>query len=302
MLGRVLDYPSLKRAADALGVPRTHVRRLMHRAVREVGASLDWRKPGSNRLSPPAEIYRLVSPERIRALELASGFPRVSAGTMMGTWFQCQLVASDLNGIEQIPPRLQMVRSSSVIAALCSYEIDLALVHDAPGDRWDARVKNQFATAAGREGAALVCRQLEKWTAVGVGPSGAPTGVARNWRAVWWAPGDTAGRITEAARQSRQIEAFLGDSPVDLTKNLHCRGASSWLSIFEEARRGLPVRFVMPDIFVPEFDRPRLRIVEPESAAVACCGSVLALYRQSDSDRLQSIWKAFAAPPFDTSN
>src|SRR5688500_14559838 len=75
MLGRVLQFASLKQASENLHVPRTHLRRLMMRAAREVGADLDWRAAGPKTLSAPAEIWRLVSPERLRVLELAAGFP-----------------------------------------------------------------------------------------------------------------------------------------------------------------------------------------------------------------------------------
>jgi len=294
MLGRVLEFDTLTKAAKNLGVPRVHLSRLMERAAREVGAELNWRVSGRKKLTPPAEIHRLVSPNRIRALELASGFPWVAAGSMMQIWFQSRLVSFDCGGDvgPGLPPRMQVVRSADAITALRSYEVDLALVHECPGDKWADRIHSERFELAASPDAALTCRTLAPWTAIAIGPAGAPAGPTQGWRAVWWSPSGTAGRISVLARRSKRISYFLGGGKCDLSHNQHFREPGSWLSAFEEARQGLPVRFVIPSVFVPESDRGRLTVVAPEATEVACKGSIVAIYRASDERRFTSIWAA----------
>lgn len=296
MLRRVLEFDSLSQAAVALAVPRTHVLRLMERAAREVGVELDWRAAGARRLFAPAEIHRLVKPERIRELERAAGYPTIACGTMMQIWFQCQTLGDDPARCGSGPPnRLRGVRSTDAIGALQSFDVDLALVHEHSGFSWESRLAaHRLQTEGAKASVELTCRRLAGWTAVGVGPARAPlVPPAAGWRITWWSPDSSAGQITQSARRSKRLSTFLGNEHGDLSHNLHLSEPGSWLGAYESARRGLPIHFILPDIFVARQDRKHLTIVEPESPDVACHGAVFALYRSLDEARLESIWQSF---------
>jgi hypothetical protein len=216
---------------------------------------------------------------------------------MMQIWFQSRLVNFDHRKelANRLPPRLQVVRSADVIAALRSYEVDLALVHQYEGDEWADRIHSTVVGSTSRVPATLAYRTLATWTAVGVGPEGAPAGPVEGWRTVWWSPASAASRITALARRSSRINDFLGGVDSDYSKNRHVRDPGSWLSAFEEARQGVPVRFVIPDVLVPTKDRKQLTIVKPETTEVECQGHILAIYRAADEEReeLEPIWDAF---------
>lgn len=294
-LRRVLEYDTVKQAAEALGEQRSHLNRLMNRVAREVGADLGWRASGSKTLAPPAEVYRLVSAELLGALERASGFPTVSAGWMMQVWFQCRLAAPPGRVADRALSRLRVMRSADVLGSLLSYEVDIGLVHECAGDDWAGFVAAGVGAASGRGRVPLDARPLATWTAVAVGPADAPDGPAPGWRSAEWSPSDTAGRITALARRSAPIAAFLGPTECDPYRSPHHREPGSWLVAYEEARRGLPIRFVMPDLFIAEHDADRLRVVRPAPDEVACRGRVVAVHRRADEGRLAPLWDAFTA-------
>jgi len=266
--------------AKLLNRPRPHIYRLTRRINAQFGISPDeswWRGD----FHPPPQLRRMarVFGTFMKELDEVAVFPRVAAGTslvlLMG---ECAQYDARFNEVA-IADRDR--RSDQALVQLHDREIDLALVHA-------ARLKSarkQFENSRDEhvlEG--LKETEILTWQAVVV-----TAAVSRAAPApLRWEQDSFAHWLTEKTREALPLA------------ERRAAWTLGYATAVEQARRGIPVQFVIPHILVGGARSSglenHLKIRFPHRRFDDC---VVAVYRTEDETRLQpllqkAIWRRIA--------
>jgi hypothetical protein len=257
------ECDSVTGMAQAIGVARPHIYRLIRRANTALGHhSLEW-KVGSRFYFPP-EIRRLANAwaSFCEARLEESRFPRVACGRSLRLLLQEFILRLSL----EATARLSFVRSGRSGDLLKEGVVDLLMAHKS---RLEEMPSMHTETV-----------ELQQWRAVIVRPK---LRVDTSMAAIQWQPGSHAQELSQSAAQLDRAYAKLRAGV----------RAESYLEALELVRRRLPLACVVPDIYLRNTDWTELDV----SRFDAIGDTLVAVFRAIDRDRLAALvdpsaWKS----------